>query len=58
MNEHIANLTEAQAKIILEFAMREWRNTIYTRDLYGDSARLGFLTQKIEILAKENTTQP
>ena len=58
MNEHIANLTEEQAKIILEFAMREWRNTIYTRDLYGDSARLGFLTQKIETLAKENTTQP
>lgn len=56
MNEHIQNLDEAQAKIILEFAMRALRNSIYTPDL-GDSARLGFLTQKIESLSKENTTK-
>lgn len=57
MNEHIQNLTEAQAKIILGFAIREWHNAIYTPDIYGDAARLGFLTQKIESLSKENTTQ-
>jgi hypothetical protein len=57
MNEHIQNLDEAQAKIILGFAIREWRNAIYTPDIYGDTARLGFLTQKIETLAKKNTNQ-
>lgn len=56
MNEHIANLTEGQAKIILEFAMQALRDSIYTPDL-GDAARLGFLTQKIETLSKENTQQ-
>jgi hypothetical protein len=56
MNEHIQNLDEAQAKIILEFAMQALRNSIYTPDL-GDAARLGFLTQKIESLSKENTTK-
>ena len=56
MNEHIQNLDEAQAKIILGFAMQALRDSIYTPDL-GDAARLGFLTQKIETLAKKNTSQ-
>ena len=56
MNEHIQNLNEGQAKIILEFAMQALRDSIYTPDL-GDAARLGFLTQKIESLSKENTTK-
>lgn len=56
MNEHIQNLDEGQAKIILEFAMQALRDSIYTPDL-GDAARLGFLTQKIESLSKENTTK-
>lgn len=55
MNEHIQNLDEGQSKIILEFAMQALRDSIYTPDL-GDAARLGFLTQKIESLSKENTT--
>ena len=55
MNEQIANLTEAEAKLLLEYAMRDMRNAIYNPSPAVDAARLGWLTQKIETLAKENT---
>lgn len=55
MNEQIANLTEAQAKLLLEYAMRDLRNAIYNPSPAIDATTLGWLTQKIETLAKENT---
>lgn len=55
MNEQIANLTEAQAKLLLEFAMSDLRNAIYNPEPTVDAATLGWLTQKIETLSKENT---
>ena len=55
MNEQIANLTEAQAKLLLEYAMRDLRNAIYNPLPAVDATRLGWLTQKIETLSKENT---
>ena len=57
MNEHIANLTEAQAKLLLEYAMRDLRNAIYNPSPAVDATTLGWLTQTIEKLSKENTTQ-
>ena len=57
MIEHIANLTEAQAKLMLEYAMRDLRNAIYNPSPVVDAATLGWLTQKIETLSKENTEQ-
>ena len=57
MIEHIANLTEAQAKLLLEYAMRDLRNAIYNPSPVVDATTLGWLTQKIETLAKENTEQ-
>jgi hypothetical protein len=57
MNEHIANLTEAQAKLLLEYAMRDLRNAIYNPAPAVDAPTLGWLTQTIETLSKENTTQ-
>jgi hypothetical protein len=57
MNEHIQNLTEAQAKIILQFAMSDMRKAIYNPEPTVDAATLGWLKQKIETLAKENITQ-
>ena len=57
MNEHIANLTEAEAKLLLEYAMRDLRNAIYNPSPAVDATTLGWLTQTIEKLSKENTTQ-
>ena len=57
MNEQIANLTEAQAKLLLEYAMRDLRNAIYNPSPANDATTLGWLTQTIEKLSKENTTQ-
>jgi hypothetical protein len=57
MNEQIANLTEGQAKLLLEYAMTDLRNAIYNPESTVDAATLGWLTQKIESLSKENTTQ-
>jgi hypothetical protein len=57
MNEHIANLTEAQAKLLLEYAMRDLRNAIYNPVPAVDASTLGWLTQTIETLSKENATQ-
>ena len=54
MIEHIQKLTEAQAKLLLEFAMRDLRNAIYTPSPAVDATTLGWLTQKIETLAQEN----
>ena len=56
MNEHIQNLDEAQAKLILQFAMQDLWAVIYTPHGATDAARLGWLTQTIEKLSKENTT--
>lgn len=56
MNEHIQNLDEAQAKLLLEFAMRDLRNAIYNPSPAIDATTLGWLTGKIEQLSKENTT--
>ena len=55
MIEHIANLTEAQAKLLLEYAMRDLRNAIYMPSPANDATMLGWLRQKIETLAQENT---
>ena len=57
MMEHIQKLTEAQAKLLLEYAMRDLRNAIYNPSPVVDAATLGWLTQKIETLSKENTEQ-
>ena len=57
MNEHIANLTEAEAKMLLQFAMQDLWAVIYTPHGATDAERLGWLTGKIELLAKENTEQ-
>ena len=56
MNEHIANLTEAEAKLLLEYAMTDLRNAIYSPSPDNDAEHLGWLTGKIEELSKENTT--
>ena len=55
MNEQIANLTEAEAKMLLQFAMQDLRSAIYDPQASYDAAQLGWLTGKIELLAKENT---
>lgn len=55
MIEHIANLTEAQAKLLLLFALQDLRIAIYNPSPANDATTLGWLTQKIESLAKENT---
>ena len=57
MNEQIANLTESQAKLLLEYAMRDLRNAIYNPSPAVDATTLGWLTQTIEKLSKENTEQ-
>jgi len=55
--EEIQNLTEAQAKFLLQYAMRNLRNAIYTPSPAVDATTLGWITQIIEILTKENTEQ-
>lgn len=57
MNEHIQNLDEAQAKLLLEYAMTDLRNAIYSPHPDNDAEHLGWLTQKIETLSKENAEQ-
>jgi hypothetical protein len=57
MIENIQKLTEAQAKLLLEYAMRDLRNAIYNPSPASDAITLGWLTQKIETLSKENTEQ-
>lgn len=54
MIEYIEKLTEAQAKLLLKFAMSDLRNAIYNPEPTVDAATLGWLTGKIETLAKEN----
>ena len=56
MNEHIQNLDEAQAKLLLEYAITDLRNAIYSPRPDNDAEHLGWLTGKIEQLSKENTT--
>jgi hypothetical protein len=55
--EQIQKLTEAQAKLLLEYAMRDLRNAIYNPAPAVDASTLGWLTQKIETLSKENSEQ-
>ena len=57
MIEYIEKLTEAQAKLLLEYAMTDLRNAIYSPNLDNDAEHLGWLTGKIELLSKENTEQ-
>jgi hypothetical protein len=57
MIEHIQKLTEAQAKLLLQFAMQDLRKAIYNPSPANDATTLGWLTQKIETLSKENTEQ-
>jgi hypothetical protein len=55
MNEQIEKLTEAEAKMLLQFAMQDLRKAIYNPSPANDATTLGWLTGKIESLAKENT---
>jgi hypothetical protein len=55
MIEHIQKLTEAEAKLVLLFAMQDLRRAIYNPSPSYDATTLGWLTQKIETLAQENT---
>jgi hypothetical protein len=57
MQDQIQKLTEEQAKLLLEYAMLDLRNAIYTPSPALDATQLGWLTQKIETLSKENTEQ-
>jgi hypothetical protein len=57
IQDQIQKLTEAQAKLLLEYAMRDLRKAIYNPSPANDATTLGWLTQKIEILAQENTEQ-
>jgi len=57
MIEQIQKLTEAEAKLLLGYAMSDLRNAIYNPSPTNDVTHLGWLTQKIEILAQENTEQ-
>ena len=57
MKEQIENLTEAEAKMLLQFAMQDLRSAIYDPQASYDAAQLGWLTGKIETLSKENTEQ-
>jgi hypothetical protein len=57
MQDQIQKLTEAEAKLILQFAMQDLRNAIYSPSPANDATHLGWLTQKIETLAQENTEQ-
>jgi hypothetical protein len=57
MMEHIQKLTEAEAKLILLFALQDLRKAIYNPSPANDATTLGWLTQKIETLAQENTEQ-
>ena len=55
MNEHIQNLTEAQAKLLLEYAMLDLHNAVYMTCPPVDTVQHGWLTRAIERLSKENT---
>jgi hypothetical protein len=55
IQDQIQKLTEAQAKLLLEYAMRDLRNAIYTPAPACDATTLGWLTQTIEKLSQENT---
>jgi hypothetical protein len=57
MNEHIQNLTEAQAKILLELAMEDLHEAVYNPDRKDDAAWFGWLTKMIETFSKKNTSQ-
>jgi len=52
--EEIRNLTEDQAKLLLQYALEDLSSVIvYSSSL--DSKRLDWLTDKIKTLSKENT---
>ena len=57
IQDQIQKLTEAQAKLLLEYALKDMRNAIYTPSPALDATQLGWLTQTIEKLSKENTEQ-
>jgi len=52
--QEIRNLTEDQAKLLLQYALEDLSSVIvYSSSL--DSKRLDWLTDKIKTLSKENT---
>jgi len=52
--EEIQNITEEQAKLLLQYALEDLSSVIvYSSSL--DSKRLDWLTDKIKTLSKENT---
>ena len=55
--EQIQKLTEAEAKLLLLFALQDLRKAIYNPSPANDATTLGWLTQKIETLAQENSEQ-
>jgi hypothetical protein len=57
MKDQINKLTEAQAKELLDAAMRNLERSVYAEHHYDKmkaSENLGFLSNKIESLAKSN----
>jgi hypothetical protein len=57
MQDQIQKLTEAQAKLLLEYAMQDLRKAIYNPSPALDATQLGWLTQTIEKLSQENSEQ-
>jgi hypothetical protein len=57
MIEQIQKLTEAEAKLLLLFAMQDLRKAIYNPSPANDATTLGWLTQTIEKLSQENSEQ-
>jgi hypothetical protein len=53
--EEIQNLTEEQAKLLLQYAVHDLDLIIFMPSPEIDSKRLQWLTDKITKLAKENT---
>jgi hypothetical protein len=57
MKDQINKLTEAQAKELLGLAMEEFRFSVYEHSKEESAQVLGWLTRKIETLAKSNEEQ-
>jgi hypothetical protein len=53
--EEIQNLTEEQAKLLLQYAVHDLDLVIFMPAPEVDSRRLQWLTEKIKTLSKENT---
>jgi len=53
--QEIQNLTEEQAKLLLQYAVEDLDLIIFMPAPETDSKRLQWLTDKIKTLSKENT---